>query len=234
MSALPLFAALPRPPDLRERGIDLRCCDTAEMLASLPDGCADLVIEDPPWDYVQATGATRADNHYTCMRVPRLAEIASMSARLSPLKILWCTWPLMGEWTAARTAWGPIVTGGTWTKSEPDNSGHFGQGYWWSGCSEPFLLYKSGIRKPHRDLSVPIRNAWTEAPGLHSRKPVALQADWIRRFVPPGGLVVDVYAGLASVAEAVLLAGEGRRYVGAEIDPERHAAALSLLAQVRA
>jgi hypothetical protein len=31
----------------------------------------------------------------------------------------------------------------------------------------------------------------------------------------------------------VILAGEGRRYVGAEISPERHGQALALLAQVR-
>jgi len=31
----------------------------------------------------------------------------------------------------------------------------------------------------------------------------------------------------------VLLAGEGRRYLGTEIDPERHAQALALIAQAR-
>lgn len=224
---------VPRRAPPLPREIDLRCCDTVEMMASLPDGCADLVLSDPPWDYVQSTGESRAENHYECLRVSALAEHASLSARLAPLMILWCTWPLMGEWTAARTDWGRVVTGGTWTKSEPDDSGHFGQGYWWAGCSEPFLLYKSGIRKPHRDLGVPIRNAWSEAPGLHSRKPVELQTRWIRRFVPPGGLVIDAYAGLGSVAEAVMRAGEGRRYIGAEIDPDRHEQALALLAQAR-
>jgi len=58
-------------------------------------------------------------------------------------------------------------------------------------------------------------------------------AQWIRRWVPAGGLVVDPYAGLGAVAEAVILAGGGRRYIGTEIDPERHAAAMGLIAQVR-
>lgn len=66
--------------------------------------------------------------------------------------------------------------------------------------------------------------AWTE-PEQHSRKPAPWQASWVEAWVPPGGLVVDPYAGLGSVAEAVVLAGEGRRYVGAEIDPRRHAKA---------
>jgi DNA modification methylase len=55
--------------------------------------------------------------------------------------------------------------------------------------------------------------------------------DWVRRWVPPGGLVADPYAGLGTVARAVLSAGGGRRYVGWEIDAERHAAASSLIAQ---
>jgi hypothetical protein len=44
--------------------------------------------------------------------------------------------------------------------------------------------------------------------------------------------VVDLYAGLAPSARACLI--EGRRYLGAEIDPARHAEALARLAQVRA
>ena len=36
--------------------IDLRCCDVADMLASLPAGCASLVMADPPWDYENWSG----------------------------------------------------------------------------------------------------------------------------------------------------------------------------------
>ena len=57
-------------------------------------------------------------------------------------------------------------------------------------------------------------------PGDHSEKPL----DWLRAIVrawtSPGDLVLDLYAGLAPMARACLL--EGRRYVGAEVDPERH------------
>ena len=43
-----------------------------------------------------------------------------------------------------------------------------------------------------------------------------------------GAKVLDLYAGLGTVAEACAL--EGRRYVGAEVDPDRHARALGLVA----
>lgn len=53
--------------------------------------------------------------------------------------------------------------------------------------------------------------------------------EWIRAWTDPGDLVVDVFAGLAPLARACY--AEGRRYVGAEIDPERHALALVRLAR---
>lgn len=227
----PALFASPRPPDLRSRGIDLRCCDTAEMMASLDEGCADLVICDPPWSYVQEHGETGAGSHYDCLPMSAIAAHVSQAYRLAPLMAFWVTFPLLGEWMAQETPWGAPVTGGSWHKSGPNDSGHYGQGYWMSGCAELFLLYKHG--KPNCDRAAALRNAWHEPPGLHSRKPARWQAQMIKRWVPPGGLVVDVYGGLASVAEAVLLAGEGRRYVGAEINPQRHADALALLAQVR-
>ena len=77
------------------------------------------------------------------------------------------------------------------------------------------------------------RDAWYSPPTEHSRKPVEWMAQMIRRWCPPGGRVVEPYAGLGAVAEAVLEAGEGRSYLGAEIDPERHLGALSLLGQWR-
>ncbi len=231
MSALPLFSALPKPPSLLERGIDLRCGDTAEMLASLPDGCADLVIADPPWLYRQSIGNTPASAVYACLPTPTIVEHVSATHRLAARLALWCTCPLLGEWMAAETPWGAPVTAGSWVRSGEGDTGHYGQGWHWAGSSELVLLYAKKLA--HCDRTVPTRNGWVEAPREHSRKPTLWMVQWIRRWVPPGGLVVDLYSGLGTVSEATLLAGEGRRCVAAEIDPERHAHSLSLLAQVR-
>jgi hypothetical protein len=221
----------PVPPSLEERGIDLRNCGVVEMLESLSDESADLVVADPPWDYVQHHGATRADNHYDCLRVPRIVEHVNFAARVGQRLALWITFPLLGEWQREQLEWGRPVTGGAWVKSGEGDAGHYGQGYHWAGCSELVLIYTQD--GAHTDRTAPLRNAWVEPPAEHSRKPVGWQAQWIRRWVPPGGLVVDLYAGLGSVAEAVLCAGGGRRYIGAEIDADRHRAALGLLVQAR-
>ncbi len=229
-----LFATLPRPPSLLSRGIDLRCCSCIDI--EWPD--ADLVIADPPWTYDQRYGASEPPypvlttedirGHLEQLRAPRMA--------------LWMTWPLLPEWVVATAGWRhwKWVTGGAWSKSNGQD-GHYGPGHHWSGCSEPVLVYTHG---PGTNTHSELRNAWSSeehnstpnAPHAkrHSRKPVGWMVKWLARWVPPGGLVLDPYAGLGSVAEAVMLAGEGRRYIGAEIDPERHQQALSLLAQVRA
>lgn len=227
MSQLSLVAA---PAPRVSRLVDLRCCDVAQLLEEL-DEPADLVVADPPWSYVQRIGASRAENHYDCLTTPQI--VAHVERALGSRLALWITSPLLGAWPAELAGWGRVTTVGTWVKSGEGDSGHYGQGYHWAGCTELVLLYTCG-RGSHTDRAVPCRSAWVEPPGEHSRKPAAWQAQWIRRWVPPGGLVLDLYAGLGSVAEAVLLAGEGRRYVGAEIDPQRHRDALALIAQVRA
>lgn len=227
-----LAGAAPTVPDL----IDLRCCDIAELLDGLDEQPA-IVFADPPWDYAQRHGKSRADNHYNCLsrraiadHVQRAAEVVT-DARL----VLWITWPQLGPWEMelrSRDAWdwtGPI-TGGAWNKGEAQGE-HYGQGYHWAGCSEAVLIYRRG-RPPKPDATVMLRNACGLAPSTrHSEKPVPWQAEMIRRWCPPGGLVLDLYAGMGSVARATLMAGGGRRYLGAEIDEGRHAAALSLIAQ---
>lgn len=227
MSQLSLVrSATPVVSDL----VDLRCCDIAELLDDLREEPA-LVVADPPWSYSHPA-QSNPGHHYQQLLTPDLAAHVDRApgSRLA----LWITWPLMAEWrhVTAGWSWGDVVTGGAWLKSGDGDSGHYGQGYHWSGCSEPVLVYTR--KGAHTDRSQPLRNAWHEPPGAHSAKPIDWQAQWVRRWVPPGGLVLDLYAGLGSVARSVLRAGEGRRYVGAEVDPERHAAALSLIAQERA
>lgn len=221
--------AEPSLPD----GIDLRCGSCADV--AWP--AADLVVADPPWSYTRAFRPVDAsttglpDDHYACLSTTEIAHtLAAMPGRRLAL---WLTWPLLGEWVHASAgwSWGSPVSGGAWTKSGAGDRGHFGPGHHWAGCSEPVLVYArkgATVDKGH-----PLRNAWVERPSKHSRKPPAWMVGWVRRWVPAGGLVCDPFAGLGTVAEAVILAGEGRRYLGTEIDPARHAEAVGALATVR-
>jgi site-specific DNA-methyltransferase (adenine-specific) len=53
----------------------------------------------------------------------------------------------------------------------------------------------------------------------------------IEAFCPPGGLVLDPFAGSGSTGEAALRCG--RRFVGIELDPTYHAAAVERLRRLR-
>ena len=216
------------PPELPPN-INFMCCGVMELLGLVTERPA-LVIADPPWSYKQKIGAGSAEDHYEGLDVGEIRTILDMAAWKNSRLALWHTWPILtGDWKLKLDAWGRPKTGGAWFKSDAEDAGHYGQGFHWAGCSEPVLIYTKG--SPPCNRSKPLRNAWHEPPGAHSRKPVGWQRQWIRRWTDPGDLVLDLYAGLGSVAESCML--EGRRYIGAEEDPSRHGEGLSLLSQVR-
>lgn len=198
-------------------GIDLRCCGVDALLSEVRG--ARLVIADPPWQYGNNPGvsnpeeegiyqglsdqmiATHLDQSYAC---------ALSDSRLA----VWYTWPKDAEWRAAGEAgrWGQRKTGGAWLKT-----GYVGVGYHWRGQTEPVAIYVRGSCGRPNEC---ILNGWASNAEEHSAKPIAWMRAWIRAWTEPGDLVLDLYAGLGSVAVACTL--EGRRYVGAEIDAERH------------
>lgn len=184
---------------------------------------ADFVHADPPWmyDQVSARGdgtAARVDDEYDTAHMDMIARhidmlraCATSSARL----VVWCTYPQLGAWLRHDGHRWRYVTGGSWHK-RPDDAGRMGQGYHVRGDAEPWLLYTQGATG--RPLEA-ISNSHTSSRTEHSEKPVALLRAMVRAYSPPGGLVLDLYAGRAPLGVACVL--EGRRYVGVEIDPER-------------
>lgn len=214
-------------PDLRPvaapPSIDLRCCDVREMLASVRG--ARLVVADPPWTYENAGVRGNADDEYALLTDTDIASILDLaydSAADDARLACWSTWPKLREWQAAGEA-GPrwrYVSGGAWTKTH-----QVGVGYHWRGQTEPVFIYAKGAAGRCREL---LLNSHVSPPSDHSEKPAAWMRQWIEAWTDPGDLVVDVFAGLAPLARACALTG--RRYVGAEIDPDRHAMALTRLA----
>jgi len=217
----------PVPPPVE--GIDLRCCDVAELLDE--NHAPALIIADPPWTYSQAPGGANPANHYLTINDSQIAltlDRAFDQADRCRMAV-WCTWPKLGQWfdakAGARWRW-RYVSGGSWHKT----GGRAGTGYHWLGGSEPVLLYCKGTGLCTK--WGPLSNAHTGPRTDHSQKPEEWIGEWLDRWTEPGDLVLDLYAGLAPVARACKLTG--RRYLGAEIDPTRHSAALARLAAVRA
>ena len=210
-------------------GVDLRLCSVDDLIADATlHGQAALILADPPWSYTQDPGATSAADHYDGLPVDAIARslaAARVLARPGCRLGVWSTWPLDEEWMRAvlRYEGWPwrYLTGGSWIKL----GGSPGIGYHWRGESEPIRIYAAdgATGRPRTTLS----GAHIER-GRHSEKPILWLADMVTAWTDPGDLVVDLYAGLAPLADACLLTG--RRYVGAELDPERHGQALGTIA----
>lgn len=213
------------PP--RPEGVDLVLGDVSAMLAAHKGAGARLVIADPPWAYDNAGTRGNASDNYDLLTNEGIAatvdaayDCAADGARLA----LWVTWPKLGEWmTAAAGMRWRYVTGGAWGKA-----GQMGVGFHWRGDSEALLVYVKGSPgRPHEAVS----NLHVSKRTDHSEKPVEWLRAAIRAWTQPGDLVLSVYSGLFPEGRACAL--EGRRCIGAEIDPERHAAAVGRLAQWR-
>jgi hypothetical protein len=219
MTAAPLLFDLPVAPSIP--GIDLRCCDVAALFDEVRG--ARLVHADPPWTYDNAGCRGNAEDNYgvlDCAGIAAHLDAAWDCAADDAYLLCWTTWPKLMEWAeASRGSRWTYKSGGSWAKI-----GRLGVGFHWRGDSEPLLLYVKGNPRP---LDHGISNSHISAREEHSEKPTPFLRRCLLGFTAPGDLVLDLYAGLAPMARACRM--EGRQYLGAEIDPVRHAAAMSLL-----
>lgn len=213
-------------------GIDLRLGDVADLVRDVRG--ARLIVADPPWQYNPGSASKgkaqpEENDIYDCMNDTAISAVldaahacSAPAARLA----VWYTWPKAAEWIAAGWAgpkWGPMVTGGAWIKEQQVGVGHH-----WRGQTEPIAIFTRGSCGRASEL---LLNGYVSPPGEHSEKPVEWMRAWVRAWTKPGDLVLDLWSGMAPLARACL--HEGRRYIGAEIDPERHARAMAKLHNYR-
>jgi len=201
---------------------------------------ARMVFCDPPWTYSNSGDKTRsAASHYPCLTMADIVghvRKAYSCAAPDAYLVLWATFPLLAEWMSAATEdaikW-RYVTGGAWAKT-----GAPGSGFHWRGNAEPILVYRKGKPKPTSTKLLRSTHVTEQHRGrgsksgealAHSEKPIAYQTNMIEVWSSPGDLILDIYAGLCSVGRATVRAGKGRRYVGAEIDPDRYRQAVDRL-----
>ena len=220
-----LFESLRPHTPSAPKGIDLRCCDVTEILKEVRG--ARLITADPPWRYAREAGVANPEEQgiyaaLTEIEIAQHLDLAYDCGAPNALLAVWYTWPKEEEWRGgghAGSRWGKKRTGGAWLKT-----GQVGVGHYWRGQTEPVALFvKGSCGRPHEC----ILNGYQSVPGVHSEKPLEWLRAWVRAWTEPDDLVMDLYAGLAPMARACML--EGRRYIGAEIDPERHRRALVAL-----
>jgi N6-adenosine-specific RNA methylase IME4 len=207
-----------RPPQLYQGS----CTD---LMATLAPGSVAFVHLDPPWDYDNDGVHAAARNHYDGLPVLVIAshmraayDLAADNAYCA----VWCTFPKLQEWASLdtfTTQW-QYITGCAWGKTNG-----LGVGFHVRGDAEILLLYKKGQPKPQATTS----NLWLAPRIGHSEKPQNALRALVSMATQEGDTVLDLYAG-ASASLARACRALGRNYVGAEIDPARHAEALQRLA----
>lgn len=195
-----------------------------DALLLLPDGCADLVDGDPPYGTGQWQRAEAGAG-----RDPRAVHTTES----------WDTWDPAWIPEALRASRGPVTVCSPngrveellrlgreagvatrlhmWVKPDPRPrfAGQPAYGF------EPVIVYRSNLQDggemDYTIASAPREGRDHDAEGHPHQKPVDLPRRLIRQSTPPGGLVVSLFAGSGTTAEAAIL--EGRRVLAVEADP---------------
>jgi DNA modification methylase len=190
--------------------------DCLEWLKTLDPGSVDAVVTDPPYGVGIEIGwnrsaaekrSTRLANDQTQEAGQAVLDWAAEQglptvAFASPMK------PWAGEWRQHLV----------WDKG-PAASGLGDLKCTWKRNWELIQVARNGPLLGKRDSSV--LAYWVdfgkERNPHPTMKPVSLMGYLVRQLVPPGGLIVDPFAGSGSTGVAAIKTG--RRFLGCEIDP---------------
>lgn len=189
--------------------------DFRDMLAELGDDSVDAIVTDPPYpDEFLPLWADLAKHAERVLRpgAPLIAWSGQYRLRevlnhlCGPLRYQW-TLCLDLPGTNARFRGTNMIQ--TWKPVIVCTAGPWGPHEW----------YRDRVVSPAKDQAL---YEWQQNPDP--------AAELIRRYVPEGGLVLDPFTGVGSFGVAAL--STGRRFVGVEMDDERHMTACQRLAEV--
>ena len=175
--------------------------------------------------FVDFEGDTRDQLSFTHWAALWMAECYRVAER-GAIGAFWTDWRQIGATINAFQAGGWVYRGiFVWDKTEgarPRKGGCRQQG--------EFVVWgtKGPLDESRVDHCAPgvVKVASTTATkrGHQCGKPDDAQRPWVR-LTPPGGILLDPFAGGAGLCDVVLDEGEGRRYLGFEVVPRIHAEA---------
>lgn len=144
----------------------------SEISALRPFGGFDLIMADPPWQFVNYSTLGQGKSpqaHYACAPLDWIRElpVADLGAK-DCLLWLWATNPMLPAAFETISAWGfTFKTAGHWVKRTKNGRLAFGTGYILRCAGEPFLIATRGSPKTTRSVRSVIEGPVRE----HSRKP---------------------------------------------------------------
>lgn len=216
--------------------------EALSTLMTLPDAFADGVVTDPPYS---SGGAFRGDRMVsTTLKYQQTGQALKWREftgdnRDQRAYLAWCAlwlWECLRvckpgapicvftDWRQLPTTTDAIQAGGwvwrgiaPWDKTEAARPA---MGRFRSQCE--YVVWGSKGSMPDRADVGCLPGAWRFTVGSDDKhhiagKPVALM-EQVCRIVPPGGLIVDPFAGSASTGLGAMRTG--RNFLGIEVDPE--------------
>lgn len=203
------------PADIQIHGCDFRQLE--EYVGDLT-GKVDLLFCDPPW--VKEYRHLLADFGETAGRLLRPGGILLTYTIQGALpNFLDAIRPHLDyQWEMSAVNFDSMPAEGKLTQNH-------GQSKVNGGCIivgwRPLLLFSKGPLKTPRQVNDLVFNTEKEKT-LHPKgwqQPLPEARFFVEKLSRPGDLIVDLFAGVGTSALAVALAGQGRRFVGCDIDP---------------
>jgi site-specific DNA-methyltransferase (adenine-specific) len=201
--------------------------DCVPVLADLPDGIVDHVINDPPFtDRVSRNARTnhnwapQSDAH-AFIDFAGLGPVAPHVRQWLRIARRWCigfcALEQLGEYeAAAQDAW---VRAGVWVK--PDGAPQFTGDRPAQAAEGVAIMHRPGKKRWNAGGA---RGYWLESVvqdrgeiGHPTPKPLPLMLKLIEQFTDPGDLILDPFCGSGTTGIACLRLG--RRFVGIERNP---------------
>jgi adenine-specific DNA-methyltransferase len=199
--------------------------DCLDILPIIPDGLIDFVLTDPPYlvNYQDRSGRSIANDVSSDWLEPAFAEIFRV-LRQDALCVSFYGWNRVDQFFHAWKSAGFRVVGHLVFTKRYASKARFVE----YRHEAAYLLAKGSPALPERPL--PDVLGWTYSGNRHhpTEKSPQTLVPLIEAFTQPQAIVLDPFAGSGSTCLAACQAG--RRYVGIELDPGYHAAALSRLA----
>lgn len=206
-----------------------------EQLQSIPDGCVDLIVTDPPYGLTSTTKITRRGGKFGCstdihakFAWDRLSDynwVAECFRVLRPGGVFISFYDRERIYEVIQTAkasGGVVKDIGAWHKTNPVPQVRKVK---WASALELFAIVVKGTERHtfnwqygyHHNVIVSPICAGRERTAHQTQKPLSVILPMIRYWSNPGDLVLDPFAGSGTTA----VAGKalGRRYIAIDSDP---------------
>ena len=194
--------------------------DSTAVLATLPQGCVDLVVTDPPYvcRYRDRSGRQVANDNHAEWIAPAFREIARVM-KPDTLCVSFYGWSHVERFMLAWKAAGLTPVGHlVWTKDYTSRRGFLAGRH-----EQAFVLAKGNPPRPAVEL--PDVQPWAYTGNRHhpTEKAEAVIRPLVEAFSARGGVVLDPFTG--SGTTGIACARLDRRFLGVELDASHYATA---------